>query len=582
MKIESCLKGTGKFFDKVRDPSDTVKWAKERFESLGEKVFEEAIRIDKGRLGIPVYISKYTPQALRLTGTAKQMGKGATPSQAEASAVMELSERYSLFYFKELGNRPLSTMGELEGECISLEELFLSLHVKPDTQEKREAIEEALRTIPMEWVKAYSIGEDKWVWLPWSWFWPINEFNGSAAGNTYEEATVQALSELVERHVCSLVTYERSTTPTIDLDSFSHPMAKELVEKFRRVGINLVLKDFTMNMGIPTVGAIAWDPSTFPNRSEIVYAAGTAPDPERAAIRAITEVAQLAGDFDTDGKYVESGLPKFSSLEEAQYVLEGNEVIKITDLPNLGHDDFRLEVINVAEALGQRGLKSYIVDVTHPELGIPVVYAIVPGNHFRDRTINRDMVFHMAKIASNLEDKAKARMLLSELDNKFPERYYLAFFRAYCEEGQGNLKEALELYKEALNRGPDPMEEASIHCHLGSCYKEMGEFDAAIEELNLAKKINPGLKEIYNLLGHCYYKKGQYVAAIEEFEQAINIDPTSSIDYANIGSNLRKLGLREAAIKWYEMALSLDPSIQWAWEHLKELKAGVTELNCES
>ena len=37
--------------------------------------------------------------AKAVTGTNKQMGKGATPQQSEASAVMELAERFSFFSF---------------------------------------------------------------------------------------------------------------------------------------------------------------------------------------------------------------------------------------------------------------------------------------------------------------------------------------------------------------------------------------------------------------------------------------------------------------------------------------------------
>ena len=572
MRLGTCFKESGAFFDKVRAPAETIAWARERFKMLEREVFEGAIRVDKGRLGIPVYISRYTAQAMQLTGTPKQMGKGGTAEQAEASAVMEIAERYSLFHFKSLVKRPLLSMKELKGKVIPIEELFFSLHVQPESRAEQERIEAFLMDMPMEWVHAYSPLKAKEVWVPWSWFWPINEYNGSAAGNTFEEATVQALSEIVERHVCSLISYEKVRTPAIDPDSFKHPMAKELVEKFRRLGAVLLLRDYTMDMGIPTVGAIAWDPSTYPARSEIVYTAGTAPDPERAAIRAITEVAQLAGDFDTDGRYIESGLPKFSTFDEADYVLLERGTVSIFDLPNIGDKDLSREALNIVSALKTRGFSTYVIDVMHPGLGIPVVYAVVPGNHFRDRTMNGDIVFHMARMVSSMENIGAAEQILSHMEEEFPGRYYVAFYRAYCAESIGQYKVALALYQEALSRGPDPEELASVHCHLGLCYKEMGDIHLAIHELEQAKSLNPGLKEVYNLLGGCYYKQEEYIKAIKEFEHAIDLDPTSSIDYANIGSNLKRLGLKKAAIRWYEMALSLDPTIEWVWEHLRELE----------
>jgi ribosomal protein S12 methylthiotransferase accessory factor len=66
---------------------------------LGHKVLDKTMRIDTGTLDVPVFISLYTPEASMLTGTKKQMGKGASPEQSEASALMELAERYSFWSF---------------------------------------------------------------------------------------------------------------------------------------------------------------------------------------------------------------------------------------------------------------------------------------------------------------------------------------------------------------------------------------------------------------------------------------------------------------------------------------------------
>ena len=104
------------------------------------------------------------------------------------------------------------------------------------------------------------------------------------------------------------------------------------------------------------------------------------------------------------------------------------------------------------------------------------------------------------------------------------------------------------------------------------CMRLLGDVDGAVKELLEARSINPGLKEIHNQLGFCYYSNGEYYKAIECFEAAIEIDPGSAIDYANIGSNLRKLGMYGPALKWYGMALELDPGLDWAHEHVKEIR----------
>ena len=71
--------------------------SKEKLKKVNLDILKRTIRIDNGRLDIPIYFSLCGTDALNIIGTKKQMGKGGTPSQSEASAVMELAERFSFF-----------------------------------------------------------------------------------------------------------------------------------------------------------------------------------------------------------------------------------------------------------------------------------------------------------------------------------------------------------------------------------------------------------------------------------------------------------------------------------------------------
>jgi len=566
--LSDSYKKTGYSIDKVRTPDETLEWIQKRFEALDCPILHEVKRIDKGRLGIPVYVSRYSAQAASLTGTQKQMGKGISEAQARASAVMELVERFSLFHFVKKGNHSLGRLIDIAG-TVPLDHILKAIH----WNNCGEAEEVIINNLGMKWNNCYRPIEKQDYVMPFSWFWPINEYNGSAAGNSLEEAAVQAISEVVERHVCSVITYGRLKTPEIDQSSISDPDVLDLLQKFQHRGIQVILKDFSLNMGIPTVGAIAWDPSTFPSRSEIVYTAGTAPQPDRAIVRALTEVAQLAGDFDTEGKYLESGLPKFETLKEASYVIEPEGTVAIGDLPDVGSNNFKDEIEAMAHALESRGMPLYLVDITHPQLKVPAVYAVIPGNHFRDRTIGIEFPYHAARVAIT-EDVDEAHKVLDLVEKYFPNRYDTAFYQGYLKEEAGLYEEALEWYERALKRSPDQLELASIHCHRGSCYNGMGQYEKALKEFDISEKYNPQLKEIYNLKGYSLFKLGRHLEAIEAFEKAIAIDPGSAIDYANIGSNLDKLGLKEAACRWYEMALELDPSLEWARKKLANIMNG--------
>lgn len=566
--IQDCYKAFTHDQDKVRAPEETLRWARERLNRLDLDILSKTMRIDTGRLGIPVYISLCGHDASRVTGTKKQMGKGATPAQSEASALMELLERFSFFSFIETHPFPMRSYGQLGDRALKPELFKRSLH---DETTPDNLCGMFLKEFPLRWVMARNLTRETDQWVPIDWFYLINEYNGPAAGNSLEEAVLQSLCEVVERHVGSLVSYEELRTPSIDVDSLRDPAAVELVGKFLQQGIELHLRDFSLDTGIPTVGALAYDPTTFPDSSEIVFTAGTTPNPEKSLCRALTEIAQLAGDFRTHTSYKPT-LPKYSRLEEARYLMENGEKVPISSLPNLDHDNLRVEIDRCVQALAQIGLEVLVVNVTHPELGVPAVYTIIPGAHFLDRTRDTDFPQHAARVLLKTLQGERLATEMERLLEIFGPRYDLTFFMAHSLELQGEVEAALELFQRALSQNPDPRETASIHVHIGSCYKDLEDFPRALDALAEAERINGDLKEIYNLRGFCHYRLKQHQEAIAAFERAIDLDPGSAIDYANIGSNLRELGFKEEAVRLYRMALELDPGIEFARDNIVRLE----------
>jgi len=554
--------------DKVRNPEETVTHVRERFASVDLDILHQTMRIDTGRLDIPVYISLCGTDAVPLTGTKKQMGKGGTVIQAEASALMELAERFSFFSFIKNTPFPTATYAELDGNTLPVEMLWQSLY---DNETDAKLGTSALRELPFRWTRAYNLTRNKEVLIPIDWFYTINEYSGPAAGNVLEEAILQSLCEVVERHVSSVISNERMITPSIDPSSVQDPAARELLDKFAAQSIQVFIKDFSLDTGIPTVGTLAWDPSTFPEKSEIVFTAGTTPNAEKSLVRALTEIAQLAGDFELRTSYRPT-LPKYKSLEEAEYIMAPAPLVSIKSLPDLSDNNFKTEIERCVSTLSHLGMEVLVVDVTHPQLNIPSVYTIIPGAHFRDRTRDTSVVFHAAKIISQTVEGPQAVAAIQRLLESFPGRYDLHFFLGLALEYRGRAREALEEFHRALGLNPRPIDMASVHTHIGVCLKDMGDYDGAIKALEQAREFDPNLKEIYNLLGFCYFKLKKHEQSIEQFEQALEIDPGSAIDYANIGSNLREMGHKKEAIRLYGIALEMDPTIDFARENLAKLE----------
>ncbi len=568
LTLADAYKGYTYDLDKLLPPDETIARVRARLGQVNLDILQETLRIDSGRLDIPVYISLLGVDAQRVVPTKKQMGKGASPAQAEASALMELVERFSFFSYLAEGPLTFARPREFPGQALDFSYLTRSLF--DDSPEAEEAA--ALYSgWPLYFVPATNLSRGEALMLPLHWFYLIEEYNGPAAGNCLEEAILQGLCEVVERHVGSVISHDRLLTPLIDPDSVTDPVARELLEKFWKNGIQVYLRDFSLDTGIPSVGALAYDPATFPGESEIVFTCGTTPDPTKSVVRALTEIAQLAGDFHRRTSYRPT-LPKYASLDEAAYLMAEGPVAPLDSLPNLGHDNLAEEVRRCLAALEERGLEALVVDVTHPEIRIPAVYVLIPGTHFLDHTRNTNVIFHLAKTVSLYAPPQAAQAALARLEAAFPERFDVHFFQGVTLEHLGRPDEALLHFQQAMALNPPEHEVASIYVHLGSCHKDLAEYPQAVNALIQARKLNPTLKEVHHLLGFCFFKQGDYQEAVHCFERVIEIDPGSGIDYANLGINLSRLGHAQEAAFVLRQALDLDPSLEFARQALEKLE----------
>ncbi len=555
--------------DKIITPGETIQRFKDRLASTGLQILDDIVRIDNGRLNIPVYFSICGPAARAAIGNYKQMGKGATPEQSQASAIMELGERFSLFsFYGNNDNFVYAPVSDIKEPTMEFEWIAQSVD---DVSKDLEISQQFFNQLPFQWTWAHNLTRGDTVMIPFNWFWTINQFNGSCAGNGIEEALCQGISEVVERHVSSVISRQKCKVPLIDLDTVDDPVARELIGKYRANGIELALSDFTLDMGIPSVGALAWDPATFPDRSEIVWTAGTMPSAAKALCRALTEVAQLAGDFNSGGNYEASGLPKFRSLEEARYVTHPGLSVDIANLPNLGNDNIKIEVANCIEALAARHMNVFVVNVTHPDLAVPAFYTIIPGTHFRERAPNASVGMIVSKIITETYPPGLAVDTLNAFDAKLPNKYYIQFYLGQIHLNQGDIEAAVEHLTRAAELEPPSEDLASIYTYLGVCYKESEQFQTALAALEKADHIDSERTDTLNLMGFCHYKLQDHARAIDCFEKLVALDPSSAIDYANIASNYRAMGKRSKAIEYYQLALKLDDSIEFAKEHLAQM-----------
>ena len=569
-QLRSTPKGYTTDSDKLCSPGQTVAKVKGLFAAHGG-VLAESRRTDTGRLGIPVYLSICGPKARSLMPTRKQMGKGASPDQAEASALMELAERYSYFSFwANEDNFTPTTWSQAEalwpGRVMPLAQILKSVDDSLTLVQARRLMD----LVPWRFCPATLAGSGETLMVPLDWFKKLNEFNGSSAGNCLEESILQGACELIERHVCALVDHQKPALPTLALDNLTDPVLVSLVQAFVKNGVKVWLKDFSLGMPAPTVGALAYDPATFPLKSEIVFTAGTATSPVKAAVRALTEIAQLAGDFETGSNYEASGLGKFLSMDEAHWVTQG-PLADLSSLPDLEASDMLSEVTSLAHGLEEQGFHLYTVETTHPELGVAANYNFVPGFKFRERTERASLGLFVGRILAEEVDLDLGDKGLRILADVTPGAPYLPFFQGLLSLRQDRPEAAMDLFAKAASEQPNSEDEGLAVFYQGYAASQLGRWDTVQSYVSQAIALSPEVKEYYNLRGVARFKAGDYAQAAEDFEAALRLDSGSAMDLANLGLCHKFMGHGQAAREFLGQALEMDPGLDFVREHLRDM-----------
>eukprot|EP00831_Metopus_contortus_P026519 TRINITY_DN22546_c0_g1_i1.p2 TRINITY_DN22546_c0_g1~~TRINITY_DN22546_c0_g1_i1.p2 ORF type:complete len:525 (+),score=109.52 TRINITY_DN22546_c0_g1_i1:440-2014(+) len=503
--------------------------------------------------------------------TRKQMGKGASPEQAEASALMELVERFSFFSFwADSANFIEATWSEAAekwpGRVMDIDQIICSVN-EDIARDKAVRLMDLIR---WKYHPAFNVCAGKEEYVPLDWFKKLNEFNGSSAGNTFEESIAQGACELVERHVCAVIDRSRQVMPTIDPASFNDPVLQRLVACFERNGIKLILKDFTLGYPVPTVAAVAWDKNTFPALSEIVFTAGTASTPVKAAIRAVTEVAQLAGDFETSRVYEASGLPKFTDFAQVRWLEEGS-LVPLDSLPTVEDDNILTELLTLANGLQEKGNTLYSVDTRHPDLMVTANYNFVPGFDFRERTAHRSIGLFVGRILAEEADFDEALAGLEVIEEIYPGAYFLPFFRGLLALRMDDPQYAVGWFEEAEQLQPADQERALAAFYHAYALSQMEDWENVVGHLDRAIEFDTECKEFFNLRGVAHFKGGRYQAAAESFQASLDIDSGSPHDLANLGLCHKFMGHREEAKDYLRAALDMDPTLGYALHHLDEL-----------
>jgi ribosomal protein S12 methylthiotransferase accessory factor len=170
--------------------------------------------------------------------------------------------------------------------------------------------------------------------------------------------------------------------PEIDISGVEFSYARSLIDRFNEENIPLLIKDITTDIGIPTFIAtsVQWVTHDYGYLAE---GHGTHPDARIALIRAITEVSQtraanIQGARD-DLRRMNYEMGNTAETKAWQFMHSKNkkDFGAVKTFENLDILDDIVLLLKNLKSVGLR--KAIVVDLTNPEIGIPVVRVIVPG-----------------------------------------------------------------------------------------------------------------------------------------------------------------------------------------------------------
>ncbi|AAB85484.1 conserved protein [Methanothermobacter thermautotrophicus str. Delta H] len=357
-------------------PSETLKAFGDKLSMIGVTRITEITHLD--RIGIPVF------SAIRPTAedgaVSIYAGKGATRTQARASAMMEAFERYSAERKPED-----ETFTAHPEDCDGLDPESLILPGSTDLKSE------------LEWINAENLTGDEEVPVPANAvFHPYNppegcmslfrsNTNGLASGNAREEAIFHGLMEVIERDAWSLFEARRGPKVEVDCSGTDNDIISGLLEKFHAAGVEVTLVDLTADTGVATVAAVA-DDTVLRDPALLTMGVGTHLDPEIAVIRALTEVAQSRATqiHGTREDTVRAEFMRRAGYERMKrlnrhWFSEPEDTITLDEMEDLSTRSFRGDLEITLRKLRESGLEDvFYVDLTR-DVGVPVVRVIVPG-----------------------------------------------------------------------------------------------------------------------------------------------------------------------------------------------------------
>jgi YcaO-like protein with predicted kinase domain len=371
--------------ERMMDPAETLERLRPLLRQLGITRIANLTGLDT--IGVPV-VAVHRPNSRSLSVS---QGKGVSLIAARVSGLMESIETYHAEHVQA----PLFLGSHRE---LRTRHRFVELERLPLLSTSR-----FHQDLSMLWTRGTDLNQGTGLLVPYEMVHLdfrlplpagsgafVMGSNGLASGNHLLEALSHGLCELVERDANSLwhVTGTKfQSERALNLTSIDDELCRSVLERFYRADLQVGVWETTTDIGVPSFlcSIVDRDPGSFWPTPPI---AGSGCHPRRsiALLRALTEAAQgrltvISGSRDdlSQARF-DRDQARVASARHRALLSEQQPVREFAAAPDHAHSSFDADVQWELQRLAAVGLEQAVaVNLTQPDLGVPVVRVIVPG-----------------------------------------------------------------------------------------------------------------------------------------------------------------------------------------------------------
>jgi ribosomal protein S12 methylthiotransferase accessory factor len=266
---------------------------------------------------------------------------------------------------------------------------------------------------PLLWIEGRDLIGGSPLWVPYEvvhtnytltrgpasgWF-PANT-NGLASGNHGLEAVSHGLCEVIERDATTLWKHgseRRRRERTLALETVDDGPCRWVLDRLEHAGIGVRVWDTTSDVGIASFYCLVM--ARGDDAADPEFGGGCHPAREIALLRALTEAAQarttyIAGSRDDFWPEDYSPALRARRRRVCRALMDGPApALGFRAVPTREADSIGDDVAWILQRLQAVGIRQAVaVDLTKPELGLPVVRVVVPGLEGPDKGERSDYV----------------------------------------------------------------------------------------------------------------------------------------------------------------------------------------------